>query len=123
MVRTNSDSEFADELMVHHYLWILITIDAVEVASQRDILDQMSITRSEVEGSMLNVLKFGLDNTFTIPRRSLEQENGSFPLVAIDPYPHHAGAGVQLLWKGIQRELEDGNMDRIASGDLQSILL
>lgn len=109
--------------MVHHYLWILITIDAVEIASQQDILKQMSITRSEVEGSMLNVLKFGLDNAFTIPKRSAEQEDASFPLIAIDPYPHHVVAGVQLLWKGIHRELEAGNVDRTASGELQSILL
>ena len=91
----------ADELMLHHHLCILIMIDAVEIASRQDILQRMLTTRCEAEGSLLNCLKFGLSNDFTIPERhGADSYSGSFPLVAIDPYPHHVVACLQLLWKG-----------------------
>lgn len=110
--------------MVHLNLAILITIDAVEVASRTDILDKMRITRSDAEGSFLNALKFGLNNHFAIPKRHSERETAlSVPLIAIDPYPHHVAAGVQLLWKGIERDHEESQLDRASCHQLQSILL
>lgn len=112
--------------MVHHNLCILIMIDAVEIASRQDILDKMTTTRSEAEGSLLNCLQFGLSNYFKIPTRRDSDNNNSpvsFPLVAIDPYPHHVVAGVQLLWKGIERDLSDGKLDQTPFENLQSILL
>lgn len=113
-----------DELMVHHHLSILIMIDAIEIASREDILEKMSVTKSEAQGSLLNCLQFGLSNHFTIPvRQGQDSSTGSFPLVAIDPYPHHLLAGVQLLWKGIERDFDDGQMDQMTCENLQSILL
>lgn len=110
--------------MVHHNLAILITIDAVEVASRTDILDKMRITRSDAEGSFLNTLEFGLNNLFTIPKRHDGQDTGrSVPLVAIDPYPHHVVAGVQLLWKGVERDHDESHLDREGCRQLQIILL
>lgn len=110
--------------MIHLNLAIIITIDAVEVASRMDILDQMRITRSDAEGSFLNTLKFGLNNRFTIPRRPSGQGSPiCVPLVAIDPYPHHVVAGVQLLWKGLERDYEERHVDRESCLQLQSVLL
>ncbi|OKP14374.1 hypothetical protein PENSUB_14153 [Penicillium subrubescens] len=112
------------ELMVHHHLSILIMIDAIEIASREDILEKMSVTKSDAQGSLLNCLQFGLSNHFTIPTRQGQASSaGSFPLVAIDPYPHHLLAGVQLLWKGIERDFDDGQMDQMTCENLQSILL
>ncbi|KAJ5370433.1 uncharacterized protein N7496_006525 [Penicillium cataractarum] len=112
------------ELMVHHHLSILIMIDAIEIASREDILEKMSVTKSDAQGSLLNCLQFGLSNHFTIPtRQGPDSTSGSFPLVAIDPYPHHLLAGVQLLWKGIERDFDDGQMDQTTCENLQSILL
>lgn len=74
----------------------------------------------------MNALKFGLSNYFTIPKRGTDttpDHPRTFPLVAIDPYPHHVVAGVQLLWKGIDREHEAGKMDQSTCENLQSILL
>lgn len=73
----------------------------------------------------MNVLKFGLSNYFTIPKRGEDTPDHprTFPLVAIDPYPHHVVAGVQLLWKGIERDLDSGKLDHRTCGNLQSILL
>ncbi|KAJ5489289.1 hypothetical protein N7539_004179 [Penicillium diatomitis] len=112
------------ELMVHHHLSILIMIDAIEIASREDILEKMSVTKSDAQGSLLNCLQFGLSNYFTIPtRQGSDNQPGPFPLVAIDPYPHHLLAGVQLLWKGIERDFDDGQMDQTTCENLQSILL
>ncbi|KAJ5160365.1 uncharacterized protein N7482_007369 [Penicillium canariense] len=114
------------ELMVHHHLCILIMIDAIEIASREDILEKMSVTKSDAQGSLLNCLQFGLSNQYTIPTRQgldSDSSDGSFPLVAIDPYPHHVLAGVQLLWKGIERDYDDGQMDQTTCENLQSILL
>jgi hypothetical protein len=114
----------ADELMIHHSLAILITIDAIEIASRSDILEEMCIPRSDAEGCLLNCLKFGLSNYFTIPKNQVGEGNvGPFALVAVDPYPHHVVAGVQLLWKGLERDYDDGKVDRAACEDLQSTLL
>lgn len=115
---------YTDELMLHHNLAILITTDAVEAASRTDILDKMRITRSDAEGSLLNALEFGLNTRFPIPKRHHGKEGTiSVPLVAIDPYPHHVVAGVQLLWKGIERDHGDNLLDRTSCLQLESILL
>ncbi len=120
----NSVCVQTDELMVHHHLSILIMIDAIEIASREDILEKMSVTKSDAQGSLLNCLQFGLSNYFTIPtRQGSDSSAGSFPLVAIDPYPHHILAGVQLLWKGIERDFDEGHMDQPTCENLQSILL
>jgi hypothetical protein len=100
-------------------------IDAVEIARRTDILEQLSITKSEVEGSALNCLIFGLNNQFSAPKPGESTRNNfiTVPLVAIDPYPHHVVAAVQLLWKGIERDYEASSLDRGAFEHLQSILL
>ncbi|KAJ5605011.1 hypothetical protein N7510_010165 [Penicillium lagena] len=113
------------ELMLHHNLCILIITDAIEIARRIDILDRMTSIRSEAEGSLMNCLKFGLSNQFTIAQRHGESQgsNRTFPLIAIDPYPHHVVAGVQLLWKGIERDVDGGNLEAGICEGLQSILL
>jgi hypothetical protein len=100
-------------------------IDAIETARRADILDQLIITRSEVEGSTMNCLMFGLSNHFTIPQRKGETEDTfvTVPLVAIDPYPHHVVAAVRLLWLGMERDYETGKLDFGTLENLQSILL
>lgn len=118
---------------MHYHLSILIMIDAIEIAGRTDILEKLSVIRSETEGSVMNCLVFGLNNYFSIPRRGKEpppgtdsgdmQENSiTVPLIAIDPYPHHVVAGVQLLWKAMERDYETGK-DQGTFENLQSILL
>jgi hypothetical protein len=115
----------SDELMLHYHLCILIMIDAIEIARRTDILEQLSITKSEVEGSTMNCLVFGLGNHFTLPRRDGETQDTfvKVPLIAIDPYPHHVVAAVQFLWKGTERDYDTGNLDQGTFEHLQSILL
>jgi hypothetical protein len=111
--------------MLHYHLSILIMIDATETARRTDIWQQLSISRSEAEGSIMNCLVFGLNNEFTIPKLRAETPDAvlTIPLVAIDPYPHHVVAAVQLLWKGIERDYGAGKLDMSTFENLQSILL
>lgn len=111
--------------MLHYHLCILIMIDAIEIARRTDILEQLSVTKSEVEGSTMNCLVFGLSNYFAIPRRESERQDAfvKVPLIAIDPYPHHVVAAVQLLWKGTERDYDSGKLDQGTFENLQSILL
>ncbi|RHZ43556.1 uncharacterized protein CDV56_100254, partial [Aspergillus thermomutatus] len=110
------------ELMLHYNLCILIVADAVETARRTDLLDRMGVIRSEAEGGLMNCLRFGLDNRFAIPQRG-DSASRSVPLVAIDPYPHHVVAGMQLLWKGIERDYQAGEIARDTCKELQSVLL
>lgn len=111
--------------MLHYHLSILIMIDATETARRTDIWQQLSISRSEAEGSIMNCLVFGLNNQFTIPNRQAEAPDATLtvPLIAIDPYPHHVVAAVQLLSKGIERDYGAGKLDMRTFENLRSILL
>lgn len=111
--------------MLHYHLCILIMIDAIETARRTDILEQLSFTKAEAEGSTINCLVFGLTNKFTIPKRQRETQEPlvTVPLIAIDPYPHHVVAAVQLLWKRIQRDYETGKLDQGTFENFHSILL
>jgi hypothetical protein len=108
--------------MLHYHLSILIMIDATETARRTDIWQQLSITRSEAEGSIMNCLVFGLSNEFTIPKLPDDSPDTVIrvPLIAIDPYPHHVVAAVQLLWKGIERDYGAGKLDLSTVENLQS---
>ena len=100
-------------------------IDAIDIARRTDILEQVSITKAEAEGCTMNCLVFGLSNKFTIPKRQGETQETlvTVPLVAIDPYPHHVVAAVQLLWKGTERDYESGKLDQGTFENFHSILL
>jgi hypothetical protein len=118
---------------MHYHLSILIMIDAIEIAERTDILEKLRMIRSETEGSVMNCLAFGLNNYFSIPSHGgdlLPESDGgdtrenliSVPLIAIDPYPHHVVAGVQLQWKAMERDYEIGR-DQATYENLRSILL
>lgn len=111
--------------MLHYHLSILIMIDATETARRTDLWQQLSITRSEAQGSIMDCLVFGLNNQFTIHQLQSETRDTTVtvPLIAIDPYPHHVVAAVQLLWKAVERDNGAGKLDLSAFENLQSILL
>lgn len=122
---TNHCCFLQDELMLHYHLSILIMIDAIEIARRTDILEQLSITKSDVEGNIINCLVFGLSNQVSLPRPQGATKNNfvQVPLVAIDPYPHHVVAAVQLLWSGMERDYKSGTLEQGTFEHLQSILL
>ncbi|KAF5017793.1 hypothetical protein F66182_10253, partial [Fusarium sp. NRRL 66182] len=94
-------------LMLHYHLSILMLVDAIEFTGRRDLLKDIVDINVDAENTVMNTLAFGLHNTFTLKRPHDPDGHGgrmaifTVPIVSIDPYPHHAVAGVQLLRKSI----------------------
>ena len=107
---------FADEVMLHYHLPILMLVDILIVSERHDLLSQFSAQRVEAESAVLNTLIFGLNNKYCLylpfdhGNRDPHMEDGSIyqsensisvPLVAIDPYPHvstlHLAPGVVVF--------------------------
>ncbi|QPC76476.1 hypothetical protein HYE68_007228 [Fusarium pseudograminearum] len=96
-------------LMLHYHLGILMLVDIIQVTDRQDLLPDIKDISIDAENTIMNTLAFGLHNTFTLKRPNSDSQNGSrsvytIPIVSIDPYPHHAVAGVQLLRKAIDRD-------------------
>lgn len=129
------------ELMLHVYLGVLILVDALEAAERTDLLSQLAETRSEAEHEVLNALTFGLKSHYIIeeydrssgstnPTSNNFQGTGSgtgmsitASFVALDPYPHHVVAAIQLMNKVVGREWRQGNIKLEAYKYLKSTLL
>ncbi|CAF3609077.1 unnamed protein product [Fusarium graminearum] len=96
-------------LMLHYHLSILMLVDIIEATDRHDLLPDITDISIDAENTIMNTLAFGLHNTFTLKRPNSDSQNGArsvytIPIVSIDPYPHHAVAGVQLLRKAIDRD-------------------
>lgn len=127
---------FPDEVILHYNLSILIMLNAIEMAERTDLMEKMSVVKASAEGTLLNCLIFGLSNQFHVPllnneqREKRETEDGeqqsstlSVPLIAIDPYPHHVVAAARILWKAVERDLENDCLDKQVAEKTQGILL
>ncbi|KAF4966617.1 hypothetical protein FSARC_5738 [Fusarium sarcochroum] len=100
-------------LMLHYHLSILMLVDMIEATDRQDLLVDIADITIDAENTVMNTLAFGLHNTFTL-KRTRDADSGNshgaskvvftVPIVSIDPYPHHAVAGVQLLRKAIDRD-------------------
>jgi hypothetical protein len=103
--------------MLHSHLSILMVLDTIEVADRYDLLADLKDASIEAENTVMIALAFGLHNTITLrrsvvsPLPDLPGESGTthsmtftVPLIAIDPYPHHVVASVQLMRKAIDRD-------------------
>ncbi|KAF5011991.1 hypothetical protein FDECE_1931 [Fusarium decemcellulare] len=119
-------------LMLHYHLSILMLVDVMEVTDRHDLLADIADISTDAENTVMNTLAFGLHNTFTLRRPSDQNSIDSLqegargnetaftvPIVSIDPYPHHAVAGVQLLRKAIDRDFGAG---KITEETYQSLL-
>ncbi|KAF4993909.1 hypothetical protein FGRMN_6156 [Fusarium graminum] len=110
-------------LMLHYHLSILMLVDIIEATDRPDLLPDITDVSIDAENTVMNTLAFGLHNTFTLKRPNDDRHNGktsfTVPIVSIDPYPHHAVAGVQLLRKTIERDFGIG---KITEDTYQSLL-
>ncbi|EED14013.1 conserved hypothetical protein [Talaromyces stipitatus ATCC 10500] len=124
---------------------ILIMLDAMETAERMDLLEKMKVVKAGAEGSLFNCLIFGLNNHFYVPSGrsnrspeeshnimqyataerpvSLDSSRRKVPLIAIDPYPHHVVAGVRILWKAVERNLENDWIDHSVAENMQDTML
>lgn len=120
-------------------------LDAVEIAGRMDLLEKMRVIKADAEGSLFNCLIFGLSNHFYVPRGASNPDETQFlttgyseeterealtdsarkkvPLIAIDPYPHHVVAGVRILWKAVERNLENEWLDHSVAQHMQETML
>ncbi|PON28964.1 hypothetical protein TGAM01_v202072 [Trichoderma gamsii] len=121
-------------LMLHSHLSILMVLDTIEVADRYDLLADLKDASIEAENTVMNALAFGLHNTMTL-RRSIDSpspglshertaRNITFtvPLLAIDPYPHHIVASVQLMRKAIDRDYKNKKVTQDLYDSLNSTL-
>ncbi|KAM0207096.1 hypothetical protein ACHAPA_004977 [Fusarium lateritium] len=111
-------------LMLHYHLSILMLVDIIEATDRPDLLPDIIDISIDAENTVMNTLAFGLHNNFTLKRPDDEYHVGNkavftVPIVSIDPYPHHAVAGVQLLRKAIERDFGVG---KITEETYQSLL-
>jgi hypothetical protein len=118
-------------LMLHYHLSILMLVDVLEGADRHDLLEELSHICADAETTVLNTLAFGLHNTITLKRDSLDdsaqpqsaaESAFTVPIISVDPYPHHIVAGVQLVRKAIDRDYETGNITEDAFRDLVATL-
>jgi hypothetical protein len=117
-------------------------LDAVEIAGRMDLLEKLKVVKAEAEGSLFNCLIFGLNNHYLVTRESRPAREGrhciqhaqdaeravlhstrKVPLIAIDPYPHHVVAGVRILWKAVERDIENDWLDHGVAEHMQDTML
>lgn len=99
-------------------------VDMIEATDRQDLLPDITDISIDAENTVMNTLAFGLHNTFTLKRPHDDTITGgkavfTIPIVSIDPYPHHAVAGVQLLRKAVDRDFGIG---KITEETYQSLL-
>ncbi|KAK3186325.1 hypothetical protein K4F52_004863 [Lecanicillium sp. MT-2017a] len=116
-------------LMLHYHLSILMLADVIEALDRTDLLNKFAQAISGAEAAVMNTLVFGLQNTFTIGVEWARFDTGyptnttaSFPILSIDPYPHHVVASVQLMHKAIERDATGGKISDATYSNLMSTL-
>ncbi|KAI1075481.1 hypothetical protein F5B20DRAFT_573462 [Whalleya microplaca] len=125
------------EVNLQYYLGILTLANTLETVGRSDLLSQMTDTREDAEYESFNVLKFGIENTYTIrgfgedlnttsgldPTNGLHEEPITASLVAIDPYPNRVVDSVLLMNKVIICKYRQGKIKDGPYSYLSSILL
>ncbi|KIW84776.1 hypothetical protein Z517_00164 [Fonsecaea pedrosoi CBS 271.37] len=122
------------ELMLHHYMGILILVDALEVAERNDLLSRLSETKLEAEHGVFNALKFGLESQFTVGgtqktgagtgmQSSNSDQTTTASFIAFDPFPHYVVAAAQLMVKAVSKQYRQGKIKLEAYKYLNGTLL
>ncbi|KAL7940411.1 hypothetical protein V8C42DRAFT_337574 [Trichoderma barbatum] len=122
-------------LMLHYHLSILMVLDTIEVVDRYDLLGDLKHASIDAENTVINALAFGLHNTITLRRAINSPSPGlpggsgttrsmtfTVPLIAIDPYPHHVVACVQLMRKAIDRDNRNKKITQESYDSLNSTL-
>ncbi|KUJ17915.1 uncharacterized protein LY89DRAFT_668128 [Mollisia scopiformis] len=114
-------------VVLEYYLGILLLVETIEGAGRQDLLSKIVETRTGAELESFNVLKFGLESRYTITEHSTGTElvgkQISVSFIAIDPYPTHVVALVQLMTKAIKRRYQQGDIKQEVHSYLSSTLL
>ncbi|KAI6783614.1 uncharacterized protein J7T54_005643 [Emericellopsis cladophorae] len=103
-------------LMLHYHLSILMLADIVEATERFDLMANLKVLTAEAENTVMDTLVFGLNSMFTLsinPNSASTQGHATsitVPLTAVDPYPHHIVAAMQLVRKAIERDYSAGKI-------------
>ncbi|KAI8964567.1 hypothetical protein F5Y11DRAFT_315307 [Daldinia sp. FL1419] len=124
------------EVNLQYNLGILMLSNALTLANRFDLLSQITEAQQDAEHESFNVLKFGLENTYTLYRSRKEsggthsdvmvkfpEEHTAVSLIAIDPYPNRVVDCILLMSKIISREYCQGRIKHENYSYLSSILL
>ncbi|KAF1943464.1 hypothetical protein EJ02DRAFT_134313 [Clathrospora elynae] len=121
------------EVNLQYHLGILVLAAALESADRRDLLSEFSAARQDAELESFNVLKFGLETTYTVygPRDNtntgpevdeLSQQTFTASIIAIDPYPQYVVEAVLLMNKVFGRKYRQEEINHDTYTYLSSIL-
>lgn len=105
-------------LSVQYYLGIAHLVQVLIDAGRVDLLSAIAKTKQDADCESYNVLKFGLENTYTICQEPLVNAS----ITAIDPYPRHSLDLVLLLDETLRRNLNRGDITGNTYSHLRSIL-
>lgn len=125
------------QVNLQYYLGILVLVNAIEGANRSDLLSQVTEARQDAERESFNVLKFGIENTYTIYKSKEDSNTASrfeattdapgksitASFIAIDPYPNHVVVSVLLMNNVFSREYHQGKIKAAAYSYLSSTLL
>ncbi|KAF2214147.1 hypothetical protein CERZMDRAFT_111061 [Cercospora zeae-maydis SCOH1-5] len=100
-------------LMMHYHLSILLVVDAIEGTNRHDLLPRLSSAKTDAENAMISTLAFGLETNYSISlptdaglaQPAPRVERVTVSLLAVEAYPHHMVAAVQLMFRAIRRDL------------------
>ncbi|PPJ55844.1 hypothetical protein CBER1_07439 [Cercospora berteroae] len=114
-------------LMIHYHLSILLVVDAIEGTNRHDLLPRLLTAKTDAENAMINTLGFGLETNYSISLQTGPQplpgaERITVPLQAVEAYPHHMVAAVQLMFRAIRRDLRAEKIGPDTYVNLASIL-
>ncbi|OTB07866.1 hypothetical protein M426DRAFT_317757 [Hypoxylon sp. CI-4A] len=124
------------EVNLQYYLGIMIMVNTLEVTRRSDLLAEVMEARKDAEDESFNVVKFGIESTYTIQPPSENLGTSSIPgcatpssqspivtsFITIDPYPHHLIDAVILMSKAIIRKHRQGDIKHETYSYLSSIL-
>jgi hypothetical protein len=125
------------EVTLHHFLGILMMDDALKAAARSDLLHETRAVRQDAEHESFIILKYGLENTYTIRNSgnihldaTRANESTDLPrplitatLVAVDPYPQLVVNAVMLMHKRLCRRYSQKSITNDTYSYLLSILL
>ncbi|KAH8651308.1 hypothetical protein BX600DRAFT_528485 [Xylariales sp. PMI_506] len=124
------------QVTIQYCMGILILVDAMLAANRSDLLSQINDLRQDAEHQAVNVIIFGVENTYTIGNPESLPGGGSkttsnkqvfdkpttASLISIDPCPQYVSAVVTLIRNIIARKRHDGKIKSDIYSHLLSVI-
>lgn len=119
--------------MLHWNLGVLMLRNAAATSGRLSLLKGLVEPEAETVQNVVNILKFGLENTYTptaseVPAnlkkcRMFLPTNSAACFITWDPYPHHTTAAIKFVFEVISSNFAGHQINRDTFKDLHSVLL